>query len=58
MKLRAISNVINHDEEYTVQMRRKPAMVDILRILNSPNPIKPQDIEEMEKKWCIGWSQA
>ena len=58
IKLPAISNVINRDEEFTVPMRLKPAMVEILRIHNSPNPIKPQDIEEMEKKLCIGWSQA
>ena len=49
IKLPAFSNVINRDEEFTVQMRLKPAMVEILSMHNSPNPSKPQDIEEMEK---------
>ena len=48
MKLPAISNVINSDEEFTVPMRLKPAMVEILRIHNSSTPIKPQDVEDMD----------
>ena len=57
-ELPAISDVINHDEEFTVPMRLKPAMVEILRIYDSPNPIKPQDIEEMEKSGVLDGLKA
>ena len=48
IKLPAISNIINRDEEFTVPMPLKPAMVEILRIHNSSTPIKPQDVEDMD----------
>ena len=49
MKLQAISNVINRDEEFTVPMRLKPAMVEVLRIHKSSTPIKPQGVENMDE---------
>ena len=53
INLPTISNVINRDEKFTVPMRLKPAMVEILRIHNSPNPIKPQDVEDIDV--CMYW---
>ena len=48
IKLPAISNIINREEEFTVPMPLKPAMVEILRIHNSSTPIKPQGVEDMD----------
>ena len=58
IKLPAISNLINRDEEFTVPMRLKPAMVEILRIHNSSTPIKPQDVEDMEKNGALNGLKA
>ena len=58
IKLQAISNVINRDEELTAPMRLKPAMVEIQRIHNSPNPIKPQDIEDMDVRQVLDHLKA
>ena len=53
----AISGVVSH-EEIKVPMRRRSAMTEILKLHNSPNPIKPQDIEEMGKNGALDHLKA
>ena len=48
MALPAISGVVSH-EEIKAPMRLRSAMTKILKLHNSPDPNKPQDIEEMDK---------
>ena len=57
MALPAISGVVSH-EEIKAPMRLRSAMTEILKLHNSPNPIKPQDIEEMEKNGALDHLKA
>ena len=40
----AVPMVVGGDEESNVPMRLRPAIAEILKIHNSPNTIKPQDM--------------
>ena len=49
MKMVAVPKVNGDDEEIKAPMHFRSAIAIILKIYNSPNTIKSQDIEEMEK---------
>ena len=57
MEIDVMPKFVGDDEEIEAPMRFRSAIAKILKIHNSPNTIKPQDIEEMEKNGaleCIG----
>ena len=53
MKMVAVPKVNGDDEEIKAPTRPRSAIVKILKIHNSPNTIKPQDIEEMEQNGAL-----
>ena len=57
MEMVAVPKVVGDDEDIKVPMRLRwwvrSVIAEILKIHNSPNTIKPQDIEEMEKNGLL-----
>ena len=49
MEIDVMPKFVGDDEEIEARMRFRSAIAKILKIHNSPNTIKSQDIEEMEK---------
>ena len=49
MEMDVMPKLVGDNEEIEAPMRFRSAIAKILKIHNSPNTIKPQDIEEMEK---------
>ena len=48
-----VPKLVGNDVEIEAPMRFRSAIAKILKIHNSPNTIKPQDIEEMEKNGAL-----
>ena len=53
MEMDVMPKLVGDDEEIEAPMRFRSAIAKILNIHNSPNTIKPQDIEEMEKNGAL-----